>query len=319
MKTLLLLRDDIETAARLLLAGELVAVPTETVYGLAANAMDENAVAKIFAAKGRPQDNPLIVHIADKHQVYELAANVPDVAQKLMDAFWPGALTLVLNAKACVPSIVTAGLSTVAVRCPSHPVMLKIIKAAGVPLAAPSGNRSGLPSPTLASHVIDDMDGKIAAVVDGGACNIGVESTVLDITGETPCILRLGGVSQSDIERVLGIDLSVEKHGGEKPRSPGQKYRHYAPNTPLTVIEDGEAVPDEFEGKVVLCPEERANLYKNPIIYGRLSEPETLARGLYAALREADKTGAAGIVAVCPTGDEFAAVRDRLYRAGGLG
>lgn len=319
MKTLLLSRDDIETVARLLLAGELVAVPTETVYGLAANALDENAVAKIFAAKGRPQDNPLIVHIADKHQVYELAANVPDVAKKLMDAFWPGALTLVLNAKTCVPGIVTAGLSTVAVRCPNHPVMLEIIKAAGVPLAAPSGNRSGLPSPTLASHVLDDMDGIIAAIVDGGACNIGVESTVLDVVGDTPCILRLGGVSQSDLEHVLGIDLSIEKHGGEKPRSPGQKYRHYAPNTPLTVIEDGTAVSDGFDSKVVLCPEERAHLYKNSIVYGRLSEPETLARGLYAALREADKRGAVGIVAVCPAGEGFAAVRDRLHRAGGMG
>lgn len=318
MKTILLSRDDIESAARLLKAGELVAVPTETVYGLAANAMDENAVAKIFAAKGRPQDNPLIVHIADKQQVYELAMNVPDMALKLMDAFWPGALTLVLNAKPCVPRIVTAGLATVAVRCPSHTVMLEIIKAAGVPLAAPSGNRSGLPSPTRASHVMDDLNGKIAAVVDGGACDIGVESTVLDVTGEKPCILRFGGVSQRDIERVLGIDLTVDKHGGDTPRSPGQKYRHYAPNTPLTVIEDGEAVQDGIDGKVVLCPEERVHMYENVIIYGRLSQPETLARGLYAALREADKKGAVGIIAVCPAGDEYAAVRDRLYRAGSL-
>jgi len=312
METLLLSSNDIQTAAELLRQGELVAVPTETVYGLAANALSPDAVKKIFTAKGRPQDNPLIVHIADRQQVFDLATHVPDIAVKLMDACWPGALTMVFNAANCVPCVVTAGLPTVAVRYPSHPIMLEIIRAAGVPLAAPSGNRSGFPSPTRASHVLDDLDGRIAAVVDGGSCDIGVESTVLDVSGDRPCILRLGGVGQADIERVLGINLSVDIHSKEKPRSPGQKYRHYAPAKPLTVVPQ----PALAEmGIVVICPEEYAHMYINSIVYGQLLKPESLARGLYAALREADKTDADGIIAVCPEGEEFDAIRDRLYRA----
>jgi L-threonylcarbamoyladenylate synthase len=317
MKTLLLTSDDIQTAAELLKRGELVAVPTETVYGLAANALDPNAVAKIFTAKGRPQDNPLIVHISDSRKIYDLTAHVPDAAVKLMDSFWPGALTMVLNAAACIPSIVTAGLPTVAVRYPDHPVMLEIIKAAGFPLAAPSANRSGLPSPTRASHVLDDLDGSIAAVVDGGLCSIGVESTVLDISGDTPCLLRLGGVGQADIERVLGTKLHIDICSDEKPRSPGQKYKHYAPKKPLTVA----SYPITAEDSITICPEEYASLFDNPIVYGQISRPETLAHGLYAALREADKTNADGIIAICPEGEEFAAINDRLRRAeaGGSG
>ncbi|MCL2081381.1 MAG: L-threonylcarbamoyladenylate synthase [Oscillospiraceae bacterium] len=311
MRTLLLTPGDIETAAELIRQGELVAVPTETVYGLAANALDTAAVNKIFTAKGRPQDNPLIVHISDRRRLPELVTHIPDDAVKLMDAFWPGALTMVFGAAACVPSAVTAGLPTVAVRFPGHPVMLELIKAAGVPLAAPSGNRSGLPSPTLAGHVLDDLDGKIAAVIDGGPCEIGVESTVLDMTGGTPCILRLGGVSRADIERVMGKSVTLDTHS-EKPRSPGQKYRHYAPVKPLAAV--SAPIRDE-RGIVVICPEEQAHLYSNAIIYGQLSQPETLARGLYAALREADKTDADRIVAVCPDGEAFDAVRDRLRRA----
>ncbi|MCL1820444.1 MAG: L-threonylcarbamoyladenylate synthase [Oscillospiraceae bacterium] len=319
MKTILLSSNDIKTAAELLLNGEIVAVPTETVYGLAANALNATAVAKIFTAKGRPQDNPLIVHIAGRHQLYNLVENVSDTAVKLMDAFWPGAITMVFPASPIVPSVVTAGLATVAVRLPSHPVMLDIIKAAGVPFAAPSANCSGLPSPTRAEHVLDDLDGKIAAVVDGGACDIGVESTVLDVSGETPRILRIGGVGQSDIERVLNMKIALDTNGGDKPSSPGQKYRHYAPKTPLTVLEDGDPgihIDRDNETVVYLCPAERANMFKKHIVYGSLSEPESLARGLYSALREADKSGAERIIAVCPKGECFAAVRDRLYRAG---
>jgi L-threonylcarbamoyladenylate synthase len=313
METLLLSVDDIQKAAELLRRSELVAVPTETVYGLAANALDSAAVAKIFKAKDRPQDNPLIVHIADKQQVFDLAADVPEIAEKLIDAFWPGALTLVFKAADSVPSIVTAGLKTVAVRCPSHPMMLEIIRAAGFPLAAPSGNRSGFPSPTLASHVLDDLEGRIAAVVDGGPCDIGIESTVLDISRVAPCILRLGGVGQADIEKVLGQNISVDISSKDKPKSPGQKYRHYAPRKPLTVASS----PVSTDNCVVICPEEYAESFDSPIVYGRLSRPETLARGLYAALREADKSDSEAIIAICPEGEEFAAIRDRLNRAGG--
>ncbi len=221
--------------------GGLVSFPTETVYGLGANAFSADAVSKIFEAKGRPSDNPLIVHISDISEVYSVAEEVPDAAVMLFEAFSPGPLTVVLKKKDSLPDIVTAGLSTVAVRIPSHPIARALIKAAGVPIAAPSSNLSGRPSPTEAEHVIADMMGRVDAIIDGGACSVGVESTVVEIVGDAVNILRPGGITKADIEKVLS-NVSVDRHvtsevkAGEVPKSPGMKYKHYAPDAEVTVV-----------------------------------------------------------------------------------
>ncbi len=232
-------------AARLLTDGQLVAFPTETVYGLGANALDKQAVLGIFAAKGRPADNPLIVHIHDRAQLDALC-EVGEVASKLMDAFWPGPLTLIMPRKSAVPDAVTAGLDTVAVRMPSHPVALAMLKACQLPIAAPSANRSGKPSPTAARHVLADMDGRIPLILDGGESDVGLESTVLSTVGARPCILRPGGVTQAMLEAVIGpVDVAgsvlrpLEK--GEKALSPGMMYKHYSPDGQVTLIEGAEA------------------------------------------------------------------------------
>ncbi|WP_064091943.1 L-threonylcarbamoyladenylate synthase [Rossellomorea aquimaris] len=227
-------------AATILQQDEVIAFPTETVYGLGANAKSDRAVEKIFEAKGRPSDNPLIVHISNKTQLEELVADIPSAAAKLIEAYWPGPLTLIFKNKAGVfSSKVTAGLDTVAIRMPDHPVALAIIEASGLPIAAPSANRSGKPSPTTAQHVIDDLEGRIAGVVDGGETGVGVESTVLDCTGEIPVILRPGGVTKEQIEEVVGkvaVDPSL-KEGKGAPKSPGMKYTHYAPDAPVYLVD----------------------------------------------------------------------------------
>ena len=245
MKTLLLdpIRDNgaLRQAGALLRAGEVVGMPTETVYGLAANALDSAAVAKIFLAKGRPQDNPLIVHIADKEQLSTLARMVPESARKLADAFWPGPLTIILPKAACIPDEVSAGLDTVGIRLPSHPVARALIREAGVPLAAPSANLSGRPSTTTSGHVMDDLGGRIPAIVEGGPCAVGVESTVVSLAGDVPRLLRPGGVSLEQLESVLGsveVDRALREKIGDEVRvsAPGMKYRHYAPKAPVTVV-----------------------------------------------------------------------------------
>ncbi len=295
----------LDRAAALIRSGELVAFPTETVYGLGANGLDGRAVLRIFEAKGRPADNPLILHVSDPTQVLPLIEGpLPEKAQRLADAFWPGPLTMVLPKSAIVPAEVSAGLDTVAIRMPSHPAALLLIERAGVPVAAPSANRSGRPSPTQAAHVLEDMDGRIAMVLDGGPCQVGLESTVVDVTGEIPRILRPGGVTPEMIERALG-DVRVDESAlrplreGEKVRSPGMKYRHYAPQGRLTIVKGApDAVAreiaeryDKAEAEGLKCAILAACREK----YGArnvrtLGEtPEKVAASLFMALREMDK------------------------------
>ncbi len=240
-KTVFALKDmgfAISEAAKVILSGGVVVIPTETVYGLAANALDAAAVAKIFEAKGRPSDNPLIVHVNSQAMLDDVAKDVPPAARALMDAFWPGPLSIVLRKRSSLPSIVTGGLSTVAVRMPGNGIALKIMDKAGVPLAAPSANRSGGVSPTLARHAFEDMCGRVPLIVDGGPCGVGVESTVVDVSGGAPVILRPGAVSPDMIAGVCG---SVRLIGGVEdeyavPPSPGMKYRHYAPSAPVRLF-----------------------------------------------------------------------------------
>lgn len=291
----------IKEAAALLVSGEVVAFPTETVYGLGADATSEQAVNKIFAAKGRPSDNPLIVHIANRNDLFSIAAEIPEAAAKLMDKFWPGPLTLILKKKKGIAENVTAGLGTVAVRMPNHPVAAALIKASNRPLAAPSANLSGKPSPTAASHVLDDLSGRIAGVVDGGTTGVGLESTVLDCTSSIPVILRPGGVTKEQLEGVIGevhIDQALVKEG-EAPKSPGMKYTHYAPNAPLIIVygsrEFIQSAVDEKkkagERVGVLAAEENKDFYQADVVIpcGSNQNLETVASHLYDVLRTFDK------------------------------
>ncbi|MBJ8051781.1 MULTISPECIES: L-threonylcarbamoyladenylate synthase [Bacillus cereus group] len=290
----------LKEAARLLRENEAVAFPTETVYGLGANAMDDEAIAKIFEAKGRPSDNPLIVHIGTKSQLDGIVREIPPVAEKLMEHFWPGPLTIILPRKKGISERVTAGLNTVGVRMPDHPVALALIEEANVPVAAPSANRSGRPSPTLASHVYEDLNGKIAGIVDGGATGVGVESTVIDCTSEVPTILRPGGITKEQLEAVIG-NVSLDpalKDEKEKPKSPGMKYTHYAPKAPLSIVEGSrefiQRIVDEKkkEGfKVgVLTTEEYQRVYRADVVLscGVRSDLASVATKLYDVLRTFD-------------------------------
>ncbi|MCU7673537.1 L-threonylcarbamoyladenylate synthase [Bacillus thuringiensis] len=290
----------LQEAAKLLRENEAVAFPTETVYGLGANAMDDEAIAKIFEAKGRPSDNPLIVHIGTKSQLDGIVKEIPPVAEKLMAHFWPGPLTIILPRKEGISERVTAGLNTVGVRMPDHPVALALIEEANVPVAAPSANRSGRPSPTLASHVYEDLNGKIAGIVDGGATGVGVESTVIDCTSTVPTILRPGGITKEQLEAVIGtvsLDPAL-KDEKEKPKSPGMKYTHYAPKAPLSIVEGSrefiQQLVDEKkeEGfKVgVLTTEEYQYVYNADVILscGVRSDLASVATKLYDVLRTFD-------------------------------
>lgn len=230
-------QEDLEEAAECLLRGELVAFPTETVYGLGADAFNKEASLNIYLAKGRPSDNPLIVHIYDRAQLKQLVVDVPPLAEKAMAVFWPGPLTLVLKKGDSVPSCITGGLSSVAVRMPNHPVALALLKLVNKPIAAPSANQSGKPSPTLACHVWHDLQGKIAGIVDGGPTTVGLESTVLDFTNQVPTILRPGGISSEQLERVLGKVAISTGGDSEAPRAPGMKYTHYAPDAPVQICQ----------------------------------------------------------------------------------
>ena len=234
----------IARAAEILRGGGLVAFPTETVYGLGANGLDAAAVKKIFEAKGRPQDNPLILHVPSAQWLCRCCEDVPTIAYELARRFWPGPLTMILRRNPIVPDATTAGLDTVAMRCPDHPVALALLREAGVPVAAPSANRSGRPSCTCAQDVREDMDGRVDGIVDGGPCAVGVESTILDLTCDPPRLLRPGGLPLEELEAVLGhveIDQAVTAplKAGEQPKAPGMKYRHYAPKAPVTVVAGG--------------------------------------------------------------------------------
>lgn len=321
--------EKIEAAAVILRNGGLVAIPTETVYGLAANALDGEAVAKIFKAKGRPQDNPLIVHISHFEEIFPLVKAVPDMAVKLADAFWPGPLTIVLEKTTLIPHEVSAGLDTVAVRMPSHPVARALIKAAGVPLAAPSANTSGSPSPTSARHVLDDLEGRIDAVVDAGECAVGVESTVITLAGKIPRLLRPGGITTEQLETVLGkieIDLAVFSAPGmdETPASPGMKYKHYSPKARLIIVKGNlpefidYVQKDASSNTAVLCYEgEQEMMPVKAIGFGRLENPAEQAHRLFSALRQIDALPhVQKVFARCPAVDGLSlAIYNRLLRA----
>jgi len=326
----------IAEAAEIIRAGGLVAFPTETVYGLGANALDPEAIKAIFRAKGRPADNPLIVHLAEISQVYDLAEDITVPAQRVMEVFWPGPLTLVLPKKTTVPREVTAGLNTVAVRMPDHPVALELIRSAGVPVAAPSANSSGKPSPTTAHHVLEDLDGKIDAVVDGGVCRVGLESTVLDMTAEPPVILRPGGITREDIEGVIGYVAfdsgSVGTEVTEVPKSPGMKYTHYSPRAEVIVVtgdnfgkifERVTQLLDEYrpEKKVgVLASSETVKGYTADGIFtlGSRDNLETVARNLFHGLRSLDEQQMDLIIAEgYPETGIGAAIMNRLNKSSG--
>ncbi|MCM3764042.1 L-threonylcarbamoyladenylate synthase [Neobacillus niacini] len=318
-------------AADFLQENEVVAMPTETVYGLAGNAENDEAVAKIFAAKGRPGDNPLIIHIADRGQLDGFVAEVPETASDLMDAFWPGPLTIIFKKKDGVLSEkATAGLETVAVRMPDHPIALALLRVSGLPIAAPSANSSGKPSPTTAGHVLDDLAGKIAGVVDGGPTGVGVESTVVDCTEGVPVILRPGGVTREQLEAVVGevrVDPALAGEGS-RPKSPGMKYTHYAPNAPLYLVSgsreflQGLVAEKRVEGLRVgvLATEESAEFYDADLVLacGKRAELETVAAALYDVLRKFNAHGVDVIFSeMFPVDGVGHAIMNRLQKAAG--
>lgn len=300
-------KEGIKRAGDILKKGGLVAFPTETVYGLGADALDEEASAKIYQAKGRPSDNPLIVHIAKWEDIYRIAAEVPAEAKVLADAFWPGPLTMILKKSDQVPAGTTGGLQTVAVRMPDHEIARALIEAGGGYVAAPSANTSGRPSPTAAAHVAEDMDGVIDMIIDGGEVSIGLESTIVDLTEGVPTILRPGYINQEMLERVLGqVELDkglISEDSSVKPKAPGMKYRHYAPKAPLIIVE-GEA--DQVRRKInelvsahqkegkrcgIIATDESMGCYQCEVIksIGSRADERTIAQHLYAILRAFDQ------------------------------
>lgn len=323
----------LEKAAQLLQQGEVIAFPTETVYGLGADGLNGQAVAKIFAAKGRPVDNPLILHIAEKEDVLPLTRGLTANAKALIEAFWPGPLTIIVSKSVLIPDEVSAGLDSVGVRMPSHPVATKLIKLAGKPIAAPSANISGKPSPTDAQTVWDDMQGKIAGIIDGGSCGIGVESTVVDTISPVPMILRPGGITREMLEAVLGvveIDPALAGSHDFKPRAPGMKYRHYAPQAAMYLFEGDagirlpQVVKNAVEGQAkvgVLCSSHLATQLTpsvNLAISSWGTDVSELAKKLYTLLRDFDKQQVDVILAegVSEVGLGLA-VMNRLRKAAG--
>ncbi len=328
-----LFEENAKVAGEILRCGGLVAFPTETVYGLGANALDGKCVKKIFAAKGRPSDNPLIVHVADMKSVEALVLEIPPKAKLIMDNFWPGPISIIMKKSKLIPSEVSAGLDTVAIRMPDNEIALAIIKEAGVPVAAPSANTSGKPSPTLAAHVVGDMDGKIEAVADGGECAVGIESTVIDCTAQIPVVLRPGGVTKKMLEGVIGevVFPEVKINDSDVPKCPGMKYTHYSPDAEVYVVECGKNISFDRLGKII-------EKYKN----GRLgildcgifegakpdfeydeyincgNNSKKYAAGLFKALREFDKRGVSCVFALINFSDELSnSVRNRLYKSAG--
>jgi L-threonylcarbamoyladenylate synthase len=318
-------------AANFLRDNEVVALPTETVYGLGGNAKSDAAVKKIFAAKGRPSDNPLIIHIAEKRQLSTFVEEIPEKAERLIEAFWPGPLTIIFKRKeGSLSETATAGLATVAVRIPDHPVALALLKSCGLPIAAPSANSSGKPSPTNAEHVLDDLNGKIAGVIDGGATGIGVESTVVDCTEEIPVILRPGGVTKEQLESIVGevqVDAALTDEAA-RPKAPGMKYRHYAPNAPLYMVSGTtkflqrlvEEKRQEGLRVGVLTTEENAHLFEADVVLtcGKRTELETVAAALYDTLRKFNLEKVDVIYSeVFPNTGVGQAIMNRLQKAAG--
>ncbi|MCS7094370.1 MAG: L-threonylcarbamoyladenylate synthase [Thaumarchaeota archaeon] len=328
-------REVIEEAARVIRSGGLVAFPTETVYGLGADALNPDAVMRVFRVKGRPPDNPLIVHVADPESIYLLASEVPRVADLLIERFWPGPLTLVLKRTEVVPPVTSAGLDTVAVRMPDHRVPLELIRSAGTPIAAPSANKSGSPSPTTADHVMMDLEGVVELVLDGGPTEIGVESTVLDVTVYPPEVLRPGGLSVEEIERVVGrVRVPGWARGLEKytsrPRSPGMKYRHYAPKARLILVEGSpQAVYSKVQELVkelygtgtkvgVLTTDGKRYENATTVDLGPSRDLRTVAKSLFCSIRALDESGVDVIIAESVEEKGIGlAIMNRLRKASG--
>ena len=318
----------IAEAAAILRRGGLLGIPTETVYGLGADGLNEDAVRRIFEAKGRPQDNPLILHVPDAGWLERCCVDVPETAYALAEKFWPGPLTMILPRRDCVPLRTTGGLDTVGVRCPDHPVTRAIIQAAGVPVAAPSGNTSGRPSPTCARHMMEDMMGKIDGIVDGGDCAVGVESTIIDLTVQPPRLLRPGGLPLEELEAVLGtvaVDKAVRQKlaDGEKAKAPGMKYRHYAPRAAVTVVTGTPGRSARWirahlpEKAGVICFDEYAPLFAGHIVHrlGAADDKLAQAQHVFDALRTFDDTDVEAIFAQCPDESGLGlAVSNRLKR-----
>lgn len=361
MKTQLLNETQLSRAAEIIRGGGLLGIPTETVYGLGADGLNPLAVQQIFQAKGRPQDNPLILHVWSAGWLERYCEDIPDTAYRLAERFWPGPLTMILRCKRrtrseleelktgpicslthfgprVIPDIVTAGLDTVGMRCPAHPLCREIIRLAGTPIAAPSGNTSGRPSPTTARHMLEDMEGKIPAILDGGPCTVGVESTIIDLTCTPPRLLRPGGITLEQLREVLGevaVDPAVTRQmgEGEKPRAPGMKYRHYAPRAPVTAVkgdpERGAAYILEHLSHTrwdgVICFEEFVPLFTagpvtRPVMsLGPAADRGEQARRLFDALRAMDGTDVKRIWAQCPGDSGMGlAVANRLNKAAGF-
>ena len=327
------IEDKISAAAKILREGGLVGIPTETVYGLAANGLDEKAVKRIFEAKGRPQDNPLILTIPGQQWLPRYCKDIPPLAYVLARKFWPGPLTMILKCRTdVVPSVITAGLDTVAMRCPNHPVTLAIIREAGIPVAAPSANTSGRPSCTTAQDVLEDMDGKIEGVVDGGPCTVGVESTILDLTCDPPRLLRPGGLPLEALEQLIGpiaVDKAVVSplQAGEQPKAPGMKYRHYAPKAPVTVFTGApEASAREISRRAgpttgIICFDEFAHLFPTQEVHtlGPSNDKLAQAQRVFDALRTFDNSDVTEILAQCPDSRGLGlAVGNRLKKAAGF-
>ena len=329
-------RELLQQAAQIIKRGGLVAFPTETVYGLGADGFNEEAAKKIYAAKGRPSDNPLILHIAEENQLKQIVKKIPEKAKKLMESFWPGPLTIILEKKENVPYTTTGGLDTVAIRMPNHLGALSFLKAVQTPIAAPSANTSGRPSPTKAEHVLEDMKGKIDMILDGGEVGIGIESTIIDMTS-VPMILRPGFITQEMLEEKIGdVFLDPALQNGlqekERPKAPGMKYRHYAPKADLTIVE-GELsrVIDQInrltaqkvsEGKKVgiIATEETKKFYKHGIIkvIGTRKKEDTIAKHLYSILREFDEDKIDVIFSEAFSEKAFGqAIMNRLIKAAG--
>ena len=329
--------DVMEQAGKLIVEGELVAFPTETVYGLGGDALDPDASRRIYAAKGRPSDNPLIVHIADFDDMKRVAREVPEQAKKLADAFWPGPLTMIVWKSDAVPEATTGGMQTVAVRMPNHPVALELIRRSGCLIAAPSANTSGRPSPTEAQHVAEDLSGKIAMILDGGPVGIGIESTIIDLTEEKPMILRPGYITPEMLSEVLQEEVVIDPgiiaaDDTRKPKAPGMKYKHYAPKAEMIIVDGAQdavihkinelTAAKRAEGKkvAVIATDETKDRYDAQVILsmGKRADEDAIAQHLYKILRECDELDVGEIYSECfQTPRIGQAIMNRLLKAAG--
>ena len=329
--------EEIQRAGKLLAEGELVAFPTETVYGLGGDALNPEAAGKIYAAKGRPSDNPLIVHIADVSDLRRIVTEVPPQAEKLAEAFWPGPLTMIFWKNDQVPSATTGGMDTVAVRMPNHPVALELIRQSGCLIAAPSANTSGRPSPTEAAHVAEDMDGRIPMILDGGSVDIGIESTIIDLTEAVPMVLRPGYITPEMLSEVLGESVILDpgivaEDDTKKPKAPGMKYKHYAPKADMIIVDGSSeqvikkinelAAEAGKQGKktAVIATEETKDQYQADVVLsmGSREDEDSIARHLYHILRECDELSVGSIYSECFSTPRIGqAIMNRLLKAAG--